>query len=215
MIEIETRPVSGFNRITLRGYGDMQLEQGESESITIETSRDMLDRIVTEVKDGELVIRFKRWWDIWFNHKPVQYRIALINLKGLSISGSSKVRAEHLKGDELKLAVSGSGEVTIGDLEYEALAVHTSGSAKWSLAGKVAHQEVSISGSGRYLAEELDSQQAMVHISGSGRLALKVQETLEIHISGSGEVSYLGDAQVSQSVSGTGKVWKAEPKANR
>ena len=42
MTEIETREASGFDRITLRGYGDMLLEQGESEAITIETSKDML-----------------------------------------------------------------------------------------------------------------------------------------------------------------------------
>lgn len=212
MTEIETREASGFDRITLRGYGDMLLEQGESEAITIETSKDMLERIVTEVKDGELVISFKNWLDILFNHKPVQYRIALINLKGLVISGSSKVRAEHLKGDQLKLGVSGSGEVRIGDLNYDGLDTHTSGSAKWHLAGKVVRQEVHISGSGRYNAEELDSQQAVVRVSGSGHLALKVQQTLDISISGAGEVSYLGDPQVNQSISGVGRVWKVTPK---
>jgi hypothetical protein len=212
MIEIETRPISGFDRITLRGYGDMLLEQGESEAITIETSKDMLERIVTEVKNGELVISFKNWLDILFNHQPIQYRISLINLKGLAISGTSKVRAEHLKGDTLKLGVSGSGEVTISDLDYEALDAHTSGSAKWRLAGKVVRQEVAISGSGRYYAEELDSQQAVVRVSGSGHLALKVQQTLEISISGAGEVSYIGDPQVKQSISGAGKVWKVTSK---
>jgi hypothetical protein len=212
MTEIETRPVSGFNRISLRGYGDMVLEQGESESITIETTKDMLESIVTEVKDGELVIRFKNWFDIWFNHKPIQYRIALINFKSLGVSGSSKVRAEHLMGDHVKLSVSGSGEVTIGDLNCEGLEAHTSGSARWDLAGKVVHQEVHISGSGRYNAEGLDSQQAVVRVSGSGHLALKVQQALEISISGAGEVSYLGDPQVNQSISGAGKVWKAVPK---
>jgi hypothetical protein len=212
MTEIETRPVSGFDRITLRGYGDILLEQGESEAITIETTKEMLERIVTEVKDGELVINFKNWFDLWFHHKPIQYRIALINLKGLAVSGSSKVRAEHLKGDHLKLSVSGSGEVVIPDLNVEGLEANTSGSAKWDLAGKVVHQEVHISGSGRYDAEGLDSQQAVVRVSGAGHLALKVQQMLEISISGSGEVSYLGDPQVNQSISGAGRVWKAEPK---
>src|SRR5664280_2790009 len=109
MSEIETRPVSGFDRITLRGYGDMVLEQGETESMTIESSKEMLERIETEVKDGELVIRFKNWFDLWFNHKPIKFHINLINLKSLAISGSSHVHADQLKGDQLSMTVSGSG----------------------------------------------------------------------------------------------------------
>jgi Putative auto-transporter adhesin, head GIN domain len=204
----ETRPVSGFDRISLRGYGDIVLEQGETESLTVETTQEMLSRLKTEVNNGELVLGFKSWFDIWFGHDPIKYTITFKSLRDLGISGSGKVTAEHLHSDELKLRVSGSGDVDIADLEAEKLDVHTSGSAKWTLAGKVTRQEISISGSGRYDAWSLDSQEAAVHVSGSGHLALKVEKTLDISISGAGDVSYIGDPQVKQSVSGSGKVKK-------
>ena len=212
MSETETREVSGFTRISLRGYGDITLEQGETESITIETSQDMLERIKTEVHGDELVISFKNWFDIWFNHKPIQYRIALKTLTALGVSGSGKVKAEHLHGDKLKLSVSGAGEVDVDDLVYAELEAHTSGSCKWELSGKVTHQEIHISGSGRYEGLGLESQDAVVRVSGSGHLNLNVQKTLNIGVSGAGDVSYMGDPQVTQTISGAGRVMKMSPK---
>jgi hypothetical protein len=212
MSEIETRPVSSFDRITLRGYGDIILEQGDNEALTIETSKEMLERIKTEVSDGELIISFKSWFDIWFSHKPILYRIAIKNLQALGISGSGKVSSEHLHADKLRLSISGSGDVDIDDLSAEELVVHTSGSARWELVGKVTRQEVHISGSGTYDAWGLDSQQALVRVSGSGHLTLKVEQSLDISISGAGDVSYLGDPQVNQSISGAGRVRKMAPK---
>ena len=204
----ESRPVSGFDRISLRGYGDIVLVQGETESLTIETTQEMLNRLKTEVNNGELVLSFKSWFDIWFGHDPIKYTITLKSLRELGISGSGKVTAEHLHSDNLKLHVSGSGEVTVADLVAESLEVRTSGSARWTLAGKVTRQEVGISGSGRYDAWALESQEAVVHVSGSGHLALKVEKTLDISVSGAGDVSYIGDPQVKQSISGAGKVKK-------
>jgi hypothetical protein len=210
MAEIESRPVSDFNRITLRGYGDLILEQGDAESLTIETSKEMLERIKVEVKDHALVISYKRWFDLLFFHQPVLYRIAFKNLEALSVSGSAKVKCEHLSSPKLSLSVSGAGDIQLGDLAVEELVAHTSGSAKWLMAGKTTRQEVYVSGSSTYDGKALESQQARVIVSGSGRLTLNVAQLLDISISGSGHVDYLGTPAVSQSISGSGRIRRIE-----
>ncbi len=207
-LKTETRQVSGFERVILTDFGELTIQQGEVESLTIEATPELLEKIRSDVQDRTLIIGVRSWLDrifAPFEHR-VRYTLLVKNLSAIKISGSIQAQAASLSAKDFAIETSGSSEMRIDELTAETLTVTSSGSSDFRLAGRVQSQDVRISGAGKIQAEGLESQKARVHISGSGHTVLWVNEELEVRISGAGTVEYKGSPQVKQSISGVGNV---------
>lgn len=204
----EDRAVSGFDAVTLTASGDLTLEQGETESLTIEADDNLLPYLKSEVQNGMLTIRFDKdnWDQVYRPSRPIQYHLTVKDLSELVVSGSVDVSADRLTAGNLEITISGSGDVQIDALQADALAYLISGSGNADLAGQAASQDVTISGSGNYRAGDLASQDVKVSISGSGSATVWAAERLDASISGSGSVEYYGKPVTNSSVSGSGTV---------
>src|SRR5512146_347376 len=55
----ESRPVSSFSRVSLRGTGELILSQGNEEALTVEADDNILPYIKTEVRGDELILQTK------------------------------------------------------------------------------------------------------------------------------------------------------------
>jgi hypothetical protein len=183
----ETRQVSGFTGIDLAGSGEVSVQQGDAESLTIEADDNLLPALTSEVSNATLKLGTKPRTTLRAKN-PIRYRVTVKDLTGVSLSGSGSVKAQGVKLQTLRVDISGSGTV--------------------NLSGSTVEQNIELSGSGRYQAAELVSQKASADISGSGEVAVTVSRELKVDISGSGTVTYSGDPSVQQSVSGSGKVIK-------
>jgi hypothetical protein len=203
-ITSEDRAVSQFDRVSVSGSGELRVEQGDTESLTIETDDNLLPLIRSEVHNGHLSIGPGN-----VNLRPtrgIRYLLRLKNLSELQLSGSLKADADSIKTERLALHLSGSGRMNVARLETQELSAHISGSGSTAAAGRADRQEIRISGSGSHDAPGLKCAQAEVHVSGSGHASLWVTERLNAEISGSGSVVYHGNAQVESHVSGSGRV---------
>jgi Putative auto-transporter adhesin, head GIN domain len=186
-VATETRSVSGFTAIDLAGAGEVTLEQGDAESLTIEADDNVLPRLTSEVSGSTLKLDKKP--GITVNTKnPIRYRVTVQNLTGVGVSGSGSVRAQDMTIQALQVDISGSGTV--------------------DFTGSAVEQNIEVSGSGRFEAAELQSEKVTADISGSGQVAVAVSRELRVDISGSGTVTYFGDPNVQQSISGSGRVIK-------
>ena len=54
----EERYVSGFDRLTLSGFGEVSVEQGATESLTVCTDDNIMPYVQTEVKNNTLILDF-------------------------------------------------------------------------------------------------------------------------------------------------------------
>ena len=72
----ETRPVSGFTGIDLSGTGEVIIEQGETESLTIEADDNVLPVLTSEVEDSVLRLDQKPRTTVQ-TRNPIRYRVAL------------------------------------------------------------------------------------------------------------------------------------------
>ena len=213
-IEVETRDVSGFDSILIEGAGRIIVTQGTSESLTIETDANLLKFIKTEVKGNTLEIGFED--DVVFSSGRGRialdpsdgfiFRISVIDLQALSVSGAADIEMDKIKTDQLDITLSGAGQVSIGDLDANGLNVLVSGAGDVNLVGRVENQVVRMSGLGRYQAYDLQSQVAAVTISGAGGANLWVTESLNVSISGAGDVKYYGSPSVTPEISGVGRI---------
>jgi hypothetical protein len=182
-IVTEAREVEGFDEIRLEGSGDVVVEIGDRESLTIETDDNLLQLIDTEVTGSRLVI------DHEGSLNPtagIVYRIEAIDFDGVTIAGSADVVASDVDCDTFSVTVAGSGSI--------------------ELEGSCAVIDVDIAGSGDLDAGGLSVDRATVSIAGSGDVIVDAAEELQVSIAGSGNVVYLGDPATDIDVQGSGEV---------
>ena len=186
-VKSETRQVSGFTGIELSGNGEVTIEQGETESLTIEADDNVLPALTSEVRDSVLELGTKPRTTVR-TRNPIRYRVTLKDLTSIELSGSGSVSGADLQASALQVDISGSGTI--------------------NLAGAADQQDVEVSGSGRYEAAQLPSRSATIEISGSGKATVAASDQLRVDISGSGTVTYSGDPAIDQDISGSGRLVK-------
>ena len=203
----QKRQVGNFDKISLGIAADLYLTQGSLTSLELEGDTDDLEDIVTEVKNDELLIRYKNDRSWRFGRDRVTIYLTMQDIASVSLGGSGKIIGENsIEADNLSLSVSGSGRIEL-KIEADDLEQKISGSGSISISGEADRAEISISGSGNLEALDLEVDDCVVRISGSGRCKISVGDSLEANISGSGSVYYKGDPdRLISNVSGSGKV---------
>lgn len=209
--EEQTRKVDSFNEISLRIGANVHLEQGNQQSLEIEAKSSTLEEIITEVKEGKLIIRFPNKNMFWSTFQPgeITIHITMPEINALGISGSGDIIAEdQIKTKSIDLAVSGSGNIKLEDLSAERVKTVISGSGNIILSGKTTAQDlsVSISGSGNFKGMDYSAKDVSIKIVGSGNAGVEAKDNLYIRLAGSGNVTYKGKPAIDQSTTGSGSV---------
>ena len=203
----ETRSISGIRTVRLKGQGQIIVNQGDEESLTIEAKENVMSLINTTVSGDTLTLKFnKRWFQFWLTRKEIKYYLTLSDPREFIISGSGSLDASDLTVRRLRLQINGSGKGYITNLVADRLETDVNGSGKFLVSGNVLEQRIEIAGSAKYQAIDLVSDVAEVKISGSGKTELNVQKELDVRISGSGTVRYKGNPRITQRISGSGKI---------
>lgn len=201
----ESRPVSGFDSISVCCSMRLILTQGSNESLEIEADDNVLPEIESVVTNGTLIVRFKDSLNgiRLLNTSPIRVRVSAIDVNGIDISGGGRLESTGpIETPQLALNLSGGSRGTLGNLQTEMLSIELTGGSKIELAGSVAEQTISLNGGSDYLAGELQSQTATLNMSGGGRATLWVTETLNADLSGGANAAYYGSPMVNQNLSG-------------
>jgi hypothetical protein len=202
----ETREARDFTEVELKGFGTLHLTQGETESLRLEGDDETLAQITTEVRNGRLIIDYKRKFLISWHTKQLDIYVTFKELRKARLSGSGVIQAESVQTFDLELDLSGSGKLAIERLTALRLQSEISGSGAVTLGGVVESQRLRVSGSGDYDATQLACDEAEIDISGSGSAQLRVEKRLRVNVSGSGKIEYIGNPQIERRVSGSGKI---------
>jgi hypothetical protein len=224
----EEREVSGFDRLSLVGAGDVMITQGEDEALTVEAEDNLIPYLMSEVQNGKLVLGFtdaaKR-----VNVRPgkgITFHLRVKELRRIDLLGAgditlSSVDAERLEillagaGDieassvdvgRLEVLLAGAGDVRIDSLKVEALVIHLNGAGDVELAGQAAEQGVFLNGAGNYRAGELESQATTVEVNGVGDVTVWARNTLDVRINGPSTVKYYGSPQVTKHIDMVGRL---------
>lgn len=178
----EDRDVSGFSKVSISGSGNLFIEQGDEESLTIEAEDNILPLITTRVSRNTLTIKINQGTPT----EVPNYYLKVKDLTSISTSGYGIVSCPSLNTDSLVIKSSGSGNIT--------------------LAGTVTSQDIESSGSFKYYAEDLKSNSCVIDSSGSGELIINVSDDLNVTASGSVKVTYIGSPSITQKTSGSATI---------
>jgi len=222
----KTYEVQNFDQVQLDTIGAVHIEQGKSESLTIETDDNILPLLDVRVKDGVLILREEGYGH---NFKPsinIIYTITVKDLSAVTTNASGDIFMDTIKADDFSASTNSSGDITVKNLEAKTGIFNTNASGDITIkeldtktgifntnasgdiviAGKSDTLKVFINGSGDVFASELHAVQGIVSIQTSGNATVWTDDELQITIDGSGDVSYYGKPNLKQSIKGTGQV---------
>jgi len=199
----EVRDVHDFQEVSLEGVGTLKIEQGETESLTIDAEPKVLKKIETEVQNGRLTIRPDQSFK---TRQPITYYLTVKQLTGIELAGAGRIESAQLSTDKLRINGKGAGAVAINGLTANTLEVTAAGNVQAELAGTVDSQTVTVSDAAHYTAAELDSRLASVTASGASQVTVNVTEGLDAQVSGAAHVEYTGNPAVTQDISAAGSI---------
>ena len=209
----ETRELGDFTQISMRGIGKIFVDQGKQQKVEIEGDDISISRIITNVKDGKLVIDIGRDFveklsaglDFLSSH-DIRLNITVKDLDELEITGAADVEIKEVKAKDLSLKMIGASNVKVSGLDANSLKTEIPGAGKVAVDGKVDDLSVVLAGAGNFSGHKLKSKTAKVVLSGVGSAQLWVTGELDVTIAGVGSVEYYGNPQIKQSVTMLGKV---------
>ncbi len=205
------RSVGDYDRIGVSGFFDVDLVSGSEGEITLKGESNLLEHIVTEVKNGQLNIKVEKG----YNLRPSNWKdgmhitVPVERIDGVALSGSGDIVGKtKIKSDDFKVSMSGSGDITL-DVEAETVSTSMSGSGDIRLSGKTTNFDATISGSGDIAAYDLEADNVEATVSGSANIEVTANKMLKARVSGSGDIDYRGNPKkVDTKSSGSGDISK-------
>ena len=215
IITTQQRGFSGANQVVLHDYGDLIISLQDQEGLIMEGDKELLKSIETVVENGVLHIRIRTGLFDKIGHalstslssKPLRFRLAMKELRGLYIKGAGRARVTSpVDTQDMAISLQGAGSIELPSLTAETLKVDFGGTGRLAIGGEVWGQSVLLTGAGNYAAPGLVSAKTTIEIRGAGKATVWVEDELRVSIRGVGSVDYYGTAQLHSSKSGLGNV---------
>ncbi len=213
MVTIE-RTTGDYDGVNVSGWFDVELVDGREGTITISGEENLMEYLVTEVKDDKLFIKVKKGYYLspssWKKDNGINITVPVEQISLVAMSGSGDiVGKKRLEADNFKTAMSGSGDISL-EIAAKTTRVSMSGSGDIDLKGSTTDLEVAISGSGDVQAFDLEADNVEATISGSADIKVTANKSLKARVSGSGDIYYKGNPdKIESKSSGSGDITKA------
>jgi len=208
----EERSTGDYNAIAIAGWFDVALVDGREGELSIKGEENLLEYIVTEVKNGKLSVKVKKGYYLkpssW-DKGSINITIPIESINAVTMSGSGDIVGQKtIKAVDFQTSMSGSGDIEL-TVEATNTSVTLSGSGDMSLAGTTENLEIQISGSGDIKAYSLSADNVTATVSGSADIKVTANEMLKARVSGSGDIYYKGNPKkVDSKTSGSGDISK-------
>ena len=180
----EMRNVSSFTKVKSEGIFNVNIVQGETQSVEVIADDNIIHKVNTKVVNNELRLSLKNgnYQDITLN-----INITVKQINGIKNTGSANMYIDNVaEQNDFRIDNMGSGDIIINGIASK-LFVENEGSG-------------SVLGFGFFVEE------CNVEIIGSGNLEINCSNKLNIEIEGSGNVYYKGNPQLTTDITGSGQV---------
>jgi len=186
----ESRPVSGFERVTARGGLDVTIEEGDF-SVLVRIDENLQPYVETSVDDGTLTIAV----DDANIRKKLPGPHVLITMPSLSdaeTAGEGTLTATAFEADApVSLEMTGTGKLIWSGRATD-LDVVLAGSGDISLEGTAEAAEFSLRGAGTLDARDLVADSARIELDGPGALSVTVNGRVDARAANGGSVDLFG-----------------------
>ena len=182
----QIRSATPFKTIDVRGPVSLVVEVGKAPSIRVEGSPRFIERVTSEIVNGELRLGFKEKNNVNIGDGD---RVIVTTPQLTAFSGE------------------GAGQMILNKVRGERLDVDYRGAGSLQMNGRVDKLRLDAEGVGEVEARDLVAQDADVRFRGIGSVSVHAKNRLRAEVQGMGELTYYGNPRsLSKSVSGIGSV---------
>lgn len=204
----ETRNTADYDGIKCAGGMDYILVAGNEGAIKLEGEENLLEYIITEVKNGNLIVKTKKGINLRpSSNKELKVTIPFKDVNEVSLAGSGDLwNTDTIKANDLEVALAGSGDIVL-DIETSSVEGSIAGSGDLTLKGNTNDLVAKVAGSGDFHGFTLQANNTTVSIAGSGDAEVVSNKSLKARVAGSGDIEYRGNPDKEDTkVSGSGSI---------
>ena len=181
----EDRQVESFQRIVIEGFGRLNVNSGETQSVEVTIDDDLIDLIETSVsRDGTLLLRPTTA----LNPKvDLVYDIVVPELTRVELAGAASLQ--------------------LNDVSADALVIELAGACGAYGSGNVDKLTLELAGACRARLKELQTRVTNVEVAGTGSAEVFASASLNAEASGVASITCYGNPpQVKKEANGISKV---------
>lgn len=204
-IVTEKRQTGDFTGISVGGAFEVEIKNGPTTEVTVESDDNIIELIETKVSSGVLKIRTRNGGG--FNNGHFKVYVTAPEIHSIDVSGAATVNVDDaLKSrQKVSLDLSGAGHIK-AMVDAPEVYAEISGAGNMELSGRTKDYKAKVSGSGDLKSASLKSENTDVDVSGAGTARVHASVTLKAEASGAANIYYNGGATVQQKTSGAGNV---------
>ena len=210
----EDRPVKNVRSVVLRDIGRLVIRQGDTESLQVESDRQMLPNVSSVMNGNTLELGMSRSWSERiansFTLRHVTYHLTVKQLDSVDLQGISNLEISGLNSKSLEVSTRGHISVKMDNIDVRKLTCKFHWATNALVSGTAVQQEITLSGSSKYRAQNLVSQQGNLNLSDTAQAEVNVEKRLIVETSGEAFLQYHGDPKVISRGKGGGaekKTW--------
>lgn len=202
----ETRTTNDYDGIKCAGSMDFVLVAGDEGKIILEGDSNLLEYIITEVKDDNLIIKVEKGINMSYKNKSIKVIIPFKNISKVSLAGSGDlINKDVINSERLSVSLAGSGDLSL-NVKAENIKGSIAGSGDLTLKGITNNLVAKVAGSGDFHGFDLQSNNTEVAVAGSGDAKVVSNEILKARVAGSGDIVYRGNPKIDKKVAGSGSI---------
>jgi len=186
------RDIRNFTGVKVSSGIDLYLRQGDRESVAVEADENLHEYIITEIRDGVLIIRT----DMTIR-KAEQKRVyvSMNEIRSVSASSAGDVTGETpVNSDRIRISASSAGDINL-EVKADEIDIDISSSGDVTLSGEARLLRADLSSAGDLNASNLEVEEADVNVSSAGDADINVTKRLSARASSAGSVNYRGNPQ--------------------
>ncbi|MGY5851708.1 head GIN domain-containing protein [Salegentibacter sp. F14] len=189
----EHRSTADYDQVYLLGSMDVELVAGKEGDIKVEAESNLMEYIITEVKDGTLRIKPADKINLQpSQNKSIKITVAFSDLNEVKLTGSGDLwNSSPIRASSFKTSLTGSGNLNL-NLDVDNLESQITGSGDTMLSGKSNVFRCKVTGSGDFQAFDLKAEDVQARVMGSGDIEVFASASLEAKVMGSGDIHYKG-----------------------
>lgn len=180
----EARTLPAFSAVELAGTNQVTVQVGKPQHVVVRADRNLLDRVVTRVRSGVLVISDRGNFS---TRSPMWVLVTVPSLRSATLSGTGQMTVTGVAARRFTARLSGTGTLT------------ASGSAD--------RLDAAVSGEGSLILAALPARDVSVAVDGTGTATVDATTSLDAALTGTGTILYAGHpAHVTKKITGTGTI---------
>lgn len=204
----QERTLGSFDKLVVRTGMRVHISAGDAGKAELEGESNILEHVVTNVKNGELTITLAS--NQSYNQtKGVTVTIHVPRLSAIMVSTGCAVDSDiPLEANTLTATVETGSRMTTA-ISAKNLKLTVKEGSQANLRGTATEADIRLSGAAKLNADKLTLARASVHMDGASHADIHVTETLTASADGVSTLTYSGNPTVkSQEATGLSKIRK-------